>query len=83
MPPAYNPYYKAFSPRVGVAWDVRGNGKTVVRAAASVLRDPELIGDYLGVAPFGANVPDVGINTSGTTLNLHTQEQPQQCQEAW
>jgi hypothetical protein len=74
MPPVYNPYYKAFSPRVGVAWDVRGNGKTVVRAAASILRDPELIGDYLGVAPFGANVPDLGINTSGTQLNLHTQD---------
>ena len=74
MPPMYNAYYKAFSPRVGVAWDVRGNGKTVVRAGASVLREPELIGDYLGVAPFGANVPDLGINNSGTQLNLHTQD---------
>ena len=59
---------------MGAAWDLRGNGKTVVRAGASVLREPELIGDYLGVAPFGANVPDLGINTSGTPLNLHTQE---------
>lgn len=73
MPPVYNPYYKAFSPRIGVAWDVQGNGKTVVRAGASLLREPELIGDYLGVAPFGANVPDLGIDTSGTVLNLHTQ----------
>jgi len=74
MPPMYNPYYKAFSPRLGVAWDVRGNGRTVVRAAASLLRDPQLIGDYVGFSPFGANVPDVGINTSGTPLNDHTPE---------
>jgi carboxypeptidase family protein len=74
MPAMYKPYYKAFSPRVGVAWDVRGNGRTVVRAAASVLRDPQLIGDYVGFSPFGANVPDVGINTSGTPLNDHTPE---------
>ena len=74
MPAVYNPYYKAFSPRFGVAWDVSGNGKTVVRAGASVMREPELIGDYLGVSPFGANVPDLGINTSGTQLNLHTQD---------
>ncbi len=74
MPPMYNPYYKAFSPRFGVAWDVRGNGRTVVRVGASLLREPELIGDYVGVSPFGANIPDLGINTSGTQLNLHTPE---------
>jgi hypothetical protein len=70
----YKPYYKAFSPRLGLAWDVRGNGKTVVRAGASILREPELVGEYVGISPFGANVPDVGINTSGTALNLHTPE---------
>jgi hypothetical protein len=74
MPPMYNPYYKAFSPRLGVAWDVRGNGKTVVRAAASLLREAELVGQYVGFSPFGANVPDVGINTSGSPLNAHTPE---------
>ena len=30
----YNGDYRDFDPRVGVAWDVKGNGKTVVRAAA-------------------------------------------------
>jgi hypothetical protein len=74
MPPMYNPYHKAFSPRLGVAWDVGGNGKTVVRASGNILRDPELMGIYIGTSPFGANVPDVAINTSGTQLNAHTPE---------
>ena len=74
MPPMYNGYHKSFSPRVGVAWDVRGNGKTVVRASGMILGAPELVGQYVGVSPFGANVPALGINTSGTQLNIHTPE---------
>jgi Carboxypeptidase regulatory-like domain len=70
----YKPYYKAFSPRLGLAWDVRGNGKTVVRAGASMLREPELVGEYVGISPFGANVPSLNINTSGTAVNIHTPE---------
>jgi len=70
----FNPYYKAFSPRFGLAWDARGNGKTVVRAGASILREPELVGEYVGISPLGANVPDLNINTSGTTLNAHSIE---------
>ena len=33
---AYNGYHKDFSPRLGVAWDVGGKGKTVVRAGGGV-----------------------------------------------
>jgi hypothetical protein len=74
MPPMYNAYLKAFSPRVGVAWDVQGNGKTVVRAAASLLREPELVGEYVQINPFGANIPSLGINTGLTNpvLNAHS-----------
>src|SRR6202045_2480042 len=33
---AYNGYHKDFSPRLGVAWDVGGKGKTVVRVGGGV-----------------------------------------------
>jgi outer membrane receptor protein involved in Fe transport len=32
----YNPYHKDFSPRAGVAWDIGGKGKTVIRAGGGV-----------------------------------------------
>jgi hypothetical protein len=34
---AYEGDHNNFSPRLGLAWDVRGNGKTVIRAAGSVM----------------------------------------------
>src|SRR5437879_13688073 len=33
---AYNGYHKDFSPRLGVAWDVGGKGKTVERAGGGL-----------------------------------------------
>ena len=33
---AYNPDYRDFSPRVGFAWDIFGNQKTVLRAGAGL-----------------------------------------------
>ncbi len=68
----YNGDHKDFSPRVGVAWDVRGNGKTVVRAAASVLDSMFIASELTNFTPFGANFPDLGINNTGTAVNLHS-----------
>ena len=58
-----------FSPRLGVAWDVQGNGKTVVRAGVGVYRNPSILKTFIGNVPFGANFPSLGVNTSNTTIN--------------
>jgi hypothetical protein len=44
----FNPDYKDFSPRVGFAWDVTGNGTTVVRGGASLIYTTFVVVNYLG-----------------------------------
>ncbi len=73
----YNGDYRDFDPRVGVAWDVRGNGKTVVRAAGSVITNLNPVTTFSPSNPFGANFPSIGVNTSGTAINAnYTSVQP-------
>jgi Carboxypeptidase regulatory-like domain/TonB dependent receptor-like, beta-barrel len=74
VPSMYQTYKKDFSPRVGMAWDVRGNGKTVVRAAGSVIDTVNITSEYTNPVPFGANFPSLGINNSGTAINEHSPE---------
>ena len=84
LPSLYNSEYNDdFSPRLGVAWDVRGNGKTVVRAGVSLLTDftdlqssvrhCSLRGEYLRLPWLRSAQPNVvNANTSGTVANAHT-----------
>jgi outer membrane receptor protein involved in Fe transport len=77
----YNGDHKDFGPRFGVAWDISGNGTTVLRAGASVVFDTQLpmfvfvqvgnnaqngaAGGVISV-PTGAQIVVNGVTTPGT-----------------
>jgi carboxypeptidase family protein len=69
---------KNFAPRVGIAWDVTGNGTTVVRAGASIVYDLLSMSTFLSqqntnntvtlganVIPTGAVIQVGGVSTPG------------------
>ncbi len=45
----YGGDHNNFSPRVGVAWDMRGNGKTVIRAGGSIIYELITLRSFLEV----------------------------------
>jgi hypothetical protein len=72
----YNPDHKNFAPRVGFAWDVSGNGRTVVRGGAGLTYETVNWQSFiafnnsygLGSVPTGATldgVPGPGTITTG------------------
>jgi len=65
----YNGDHSNFSPRIGLAWDVKGNGKTVIRAGASILHEfapLNQIRNQLGNVPTGAELCQNGSCVAGT-----------------
>lgn len=78
IPSLYKKDPTNFAPRVGVAWDVNGNGTTVVRAGASIVYDLLSMSTFLSqqdtqntvtlgsnVVPTGAQIQVGGVTTPG------------------
>src|ERR1700716_3800474 len=51
-------YYKAFAPRIGIAWDPMGNGKTTIRGGFGLFYNPIeqlVLEQFQGEPPFGGS----------------------------
>ena len=69
----YNGDHNNFSPRVGFAWDIGGNGKTVVRGGGSILYEQGsfdslmALGNLLGLRTLPTGVPIWTATSAGAT----------------
>lgn len=61
----YNPDWNNFSPRIGLAWDVTGKGKSVVRAGWGLFNDAYSQDFFVGQLPFNTFNPGPAYNPVG------------------
>lgn len=65
----FQPDRTNFSPRLGLAWDPTGSGKTVIRAGGAILYDHPFLGEFFGQLAT-QNGPATGIGTIPTGFQL-------------
>ena len=62
-------FFKDFAPRIGFAWDTRGNSQTVVRAAYGIFYDPLLNGVGMPFRAATSALPNVVVRTLTGNIN--------------
>ena len=65
----YNAEKFSFFPRFGLAWDIWGNGRTVLRGGVDSMSGTIPMTGITQQTPFGASFPEAGIDRSGTEIN--------------
>jgi hypothetical protein len=63
-------YYKALMPRIGIAWDPRGNGRWSIRAGYGIFYDPFSNGANVGATFAVSAVPWVQFNQKAGNVNF-------------
>jgi len=66
----FNGDHNNFAPRVGVAWDIGGNGKTVLRAGAGMFYEQGSYDAFMAIGNL------LGLRTVPTGVNLYTNGNP-------
>ena len=66
----FNGDHNNFAPRLGMAWDVFGNGKTVVRAGAGIYFEQYSYDSFMAIGNL------LGLRTTPTGVNLYTNGNP-------